>query len=221
MRSYPAPVALVVAAISLLAHAQNAAPPTPTGHESQGMPPRATPADYPAQIRIGPNTMAAEFMGHSVPKPEGPLSTDDYVVVETAFFGPSNSRVSLSRNDFSLRINGKKKPLPSESYVLVDRSLKDPEWEPPTPPASKSKGGLSTGGGQGNEGNLPVIVHVPIELQRAMAQYIEKAALPEGDRPLPKAGLLFFQYRGAAKGIHSIELTYAGSLGKATLELQP
>ncbi len=219
MRSYSAPVALYIAAFSFFAYAQNAAQPAPKG-QSQGMPPRATPADYPSQIRLGPNTMAAEFMGHSVPKPEGPLSTEDYVVVETAFFGPPETHVTLSRDDFSLRINGKKKPLPSESYVLVDRSLKDPEWAPPTPAAPKSKTGLSSGG-QGNDGNLPVIVHVPIELQRSMAQYIEKAALPEGDRPLPKAGLLFFQYRGAAKSIHKIELTYSGALGKATLELQP
>jgi hypothetical protein len=54
-----------------------------------------------------------------------------------------------------------------------------------------------------------------------MAQRVQKAALPEGDRTLPVAGLIFFQYRGKTQGIHSIELIYAGPAGKVTLALQP
>jgi hypothetical protein len=64
-------------------------------------------------------------------------------------------------------------------------------------------------------------VKVPIEVQRAMAKSVQKAVLPEGDRALPQAGLIFFQYRGKTKDIHSIELLYAGTAGKATLALQP
>jgi hypothetical protein len=187
----------------------------------RGMPPRATPGDYQAQARAGNVTIAAEFTGHSVPKPEGPLSTEDYVVVETGFYGAPGTRLTLSVDDFSLRINGKKKPFPSQPFGLVASSLKDPQWIPPDQgeSKSKSKGGLSTGG-QGDSGTPPP-VHVPIELQRAMAQYIDKASLPEGDRALPQAGLLFFEYRGKRQGIHSLELLYSGPAGKATLELQP
>jgi hypothetical protein len=54
-----------------------------------------------------------------------------------------------------------------------------------------------------------------------MAQRVQKATLPEGDRTLPVAGLIYFQYRGGAKGIHSVELIYDGAAGKATLALQP
>ena len=43
----------------------------------------------------------------------------------------------------------------------------------------------------------------------------------EGERTLPQAGLIFFQYRGKTQSIHSIELIYAGPAGKATLALQP
>ena len=43
----------------------------------------------------------------------------------------------------------------------------------------------------------------------------------EGDRPLPQAGLIFFQYRGKIQNIHSLELIYSGSAGKTTLKLQP
>ena len=54
-----------------------------------------------------------------------------------------------------------------------------------------------------------------------MAQRVQKAALPIGDRSLPQAGLIFFQYRGKAQSIRSVELIYAGPDGKATLALQP
>jgi hypothetical protein len=109
---------------------------------------------------------------------------------------------------------------------LVVGSLKDPEWVPPEPPPSKSKTSLGGGGGggrgdQGDSNAPPAPVHIPIGVQRAMAQRVQKASLPEGDRALPLAGLIFFQYRGRTKSIRSIELVYAGAAGKATLTLQP
>ena len=48
-----------------------------------------------------------------------------------------------------------------------------------------------------------------------------QAAWAEGERPLPRAGLLYFPYGGKAKGIHSLELIYSGGAGKATLNLMP
>jgi hypothetical protein len=106
---------------------------------------------------------------------------------------------------------------------MVLGSLKDPEWEPPEAAKSKSKSSLSSGGKdeQSDPNAPPPPVKIPIEVQRAMAQRVQKGTLPEGDRPLPLAGLLFFQYRGKAQGIHSVELIYAGAAGKATLTLQP
>ena len=151
--------------------------------EIKGLPPRATPGDYPSQMKAGAITIAAEFTGHSVPKPEGPLATEDFVVVEAAFFGAPDARLKLSVEDFTLRVNGKKTNFSSQPYGMVLRSLKDPSWAPPEEEeAKKSKGGLSTGGAQAANDSLPVVVHVPIELQRAMAQYVQKASLPEGDR---------------------------------------
>ncbi|MBV9507594.1 MAG: hypothetical protein JO323_21580 [Acidobacteriia bacterium] len=50
---------------------------------------------------------------------------------------------------------------------------------------------------------------------------MKKAALANGERPLPQAGLLYFSYGGNAKGIRSLELTYSGPAGKTTLELHP
>lgn len=188
--------------------------------ETKGMPPRSSPGDYQAHAQAGKVTIAAEFMGHAVPREEGPLSTDDYVVVETGLFGPPGARLTLSVDDFSLRINGKKAPLPSQPYGFVIASLKDPSWGPPATADAKPKTSFGTGGQ--NDSNLPPpVVHVPIELQRAMAQHVQRVSLPEGDRALPEAGLIFFPYRSKTKNIHSLELIYSGPAGKATLALQP
>jgi hypothetical protein len=198
---------------------QNTESKSAPANEAKGMPPRAAPGDYQAHAAAGAVTVAAEFLGHAVPRMEGPLSTEDYVVVETALFGAAGAQLKVSIEDFSLRINGKKTPLPSQSYVLVNKSLKDPSWVPPEPAEPKSKSSFGTGG-QGDNAP-PAPVHVPFELRRAMALHLQKSALPVGEHALPEAGLIFFQYRGKSESIRSIELIYTGPAGEATLTLQP
>src|SRR5438445_6532088 len=107
--------------------------PTPKGEtpaESKGIPPRATPADYQFQATAGTTTIAAEFTGHSMPTGEGPLTSEDFVAVEVALYGASGARLTISSGDFSLRLNGKKAPLPSHPFGAVFSSLRDPEWVP-------------------------------------------------------------------------------------------
>jgi hypothetical protein len=195
-------------------------------NESKGMPPRAAPTDYQAQGKAGAVTIAADSTGHSVTTPEGTFTTEDYIAVETAFFGTPNAHATISADDFSLRINGKKAPLPSQGYLLILKSLKDPEWIPPDvgQHEPKSKGGITGGGdsGGGAGGDPPPLPpKMPLELQRVMAQKVQRSVLPEGDRALPVAGFLFFAYRGKTEAIKSMELIYSGSAGKATIALQP
>ena len=188
--------------------------------EFKGLPPRTAPTEYQAQAKAGAVTIAAEFTGHSVPTPEGIYTTDDYIVVEAALFGSPGGRATLSVGDFSLRLNGKKAALPSQPFELAFKSLKDPEWGPPSKESSKSKTSFG-GGGAGDTGSPPAPVHMPMDLRRAMEQRVQRAAMLEGDRALPQAGLLFFEYRGKTQNIKSIELIYNGSAGTATLGLQP
>lgn len=220
---------LAIAAICLCMQGQNPPGQNPPSREPQveirGLPPRTTPSDYPDQGQAGKVTIAAEFQGHAIPTEQGNLTTEDYVVVETGLYGPQGSRVTLSTDDFALRINGKK-ALPSEPYGLVLGNVKDPEWVPPEPPKPKAKN-LSIGGdeqeqeprGEAKEPAFPV--KVPLEVQRAMNQRVQKAALPEGDRVLPVAGLVFFRYGGKTGKIHTLESVYKGTAGKATLTLEP
>jgi hypothetical protein len=215
---------VVIAAICLCVQGQNT-PGRGAPTEVKGLPPRA-PADYQAQAQAGTVTVAAEFKGHWVPTLEGTLSTEDYVVIETGLFGSPGARIKLSLDDFALRLNGRKTPLPVQRYGLVVGSLKDPEWAPPeeaAAPKSKTRigGGGGGGGGRSEDNGPPAEVQIPLAVRRAMAQRVQKASLPEGDRSLPQAGLIFFQYRGKTENLESIELIYTGPDGKATLRLQP
>lgn len=188
--------------------------------QNKGLPPRAAPGDYYAHTQAGAITVAAEFRGHSVPNSEAILATEDYVAVEVGFFGPPDGRINLSSDAFSLRINGKK-ALTTQAYSMIFGTLKDPEWEPPesaTPKASSTSIGT---GGQNDPGGTPAPVHPPFALQRGWQQRVMKASLPEGDRALPAAGLIFFKYHGKTDNIDSIELIYAGPGGKTTLKLHP
>lgn len=193
---------------------------------TKGMPPRVAATEYQGHGQAGSIMIGAEFDGHSIPTPEHTFSTEDYVVIEAAFFGPPGAHLNLSRDDFSLRVSGKKMPLGSEPYELVLKTLKDPEWQPPESADSKdkgSKGGLTTGGGgdQGGDKLPPLPPKMPFPLRRAMEQQVERSAMEIGDRPLPQAGLLFFLYRGKTENIKSLELIYSGAAGKATIDLQP
>jgi len=159
-------------------------------------------------------------MRHAVPTPQGEFSTEDYVVVETGFFGAPGEKARLNIQDFSIRINGKK-AVPSEPFGLVLSNLKDPSWQPPEPPKAKSSG-LQTSGDGSNPGDPPPPPpKMPLPLVHIMQVRVEKASLPEGDRTLPEAGLLFFPCRTQGDKIKSVELIYSGPAGKATLTLAP
>ena len=199
--------------------AQPAATENPA-NQTQGVPARATPADYQSAGQVGAVTIAGEFLGHNIPTAKGTLTSEDYVAVEVAFFGPADGRIELAPADFQLRVSDKKVPLPRQPYGFVFRSLKDPDLEP-TAAEKKSKGsGISTGGGGDKASNEPPApVKVPIEVVRDQQQRIQKSALPGGDRPLPIAGLIYFGYRGKTQNLTKVELIYNGKAGTVTIPL--
>jgi hypothetical protein len=188
----------------------------------QGLPARATPADYQTQAKVGNFTLAAEFTGHGIPNALQPLHSEDHVAVEVALFGPADARLTIGPGDFSLRINGKKELLPSQPWGLVAKNVKDLEWVSPdaVPGESKSKGSVSGGaGGQGGS-TPPPTPKVPIDTLRGWQFAVRNAALAQGDRPLPQAGLVYFPHRGKVENIRSLELIYEGPAGTVSITLQ-
>ena len=204
-------VGILALALCLCAQKQNTPP--------EGIAPRATPTDYQFHAQADKLTVAAEFTGHSVGTPEGTLTTEDYVVIETAVYGPPGARTKLSAGDFSLRVNGKK-PVTGQPYGLVANTLRDLELEP-TASEQKSKTSTTGSGGQSDFGSKPEPYRVPDALRHDWRQRLQKASLPEGDRALPQAGLIYFLYHGKTEKIQSIELTYTGPAGQFTLALHP
>lgn len=233
-----AAVALWTAALPYGALAQEAPAPVPEAapetpvevqpRDGKGVAPRASATDYQAHASAGKFTIAAEFKGHSIPTPEATFTSEDYVSVEVGVFGPADARLTVKPENFSLRVvhgkgvvalQAKKTPsLPAQPYELVFKSLKDPSWEPPVKPESKGK---TTIGDNGNSDPPPAAPKMPFDLVRAMDQKVQRASLPEGERPLPLAGLVYFYYHGKTDTARSIQLLYSGPAGAATLELQP
>src|SRR4051812_39338074 len=111
MRLFQATRILVLILWMALALGGQSTPSTNAHTETKGIPPRAAPGDYQSHAQAGTLTIAAEFTGHALPTLEGPLTTDDYVAVETALFGAAGTQIKISADDFSLRVNGKKTPL--------------------------------------------------------------------------------------------------------------
>lgn len=212
----------VVALCATLGAQTTPAPEAPSPRATKGIPARGSATEYMGHGKVGALTIGADFDSHDIPTLESTLTADDYVTVEVAIFGSPGAHATISAADFSIRINGKKSPTPSEGFAALSRNLRDPSWTPPDQKEKqKSRGGLNTGGGdQDGLGSTPAPVHIPPEMERSMRQQVGAAALPEGDRALPVAGLLFFKYSGQAKGIHEVELVYEGSAGKGSIKLQ-
>jgi len=199
------------------------APSKPLQIEGKGMPPRLSATDYQAQGQAGAVTIAAEFNGHDVPTLEGNLEAEEYVAIETAFFGPPGARATISASDFSLSVNGKKAQH-IEAFGVVGAAARDPLWEPPETVKTKKPATLldeEEAAQKTDPNNPPKPVKPPVPVQRGWAQRIQRVALPEGDRPLPQAGLIFFFFHGRTKGISSLDLIYSGPAGKATIALHP
>jgi hypothetical protein len=209
-------LSLVLVAVCL--HAQK----PPVKEAAPGMPARVGPGEYQAQAKAGAITIAAEFVGHAAPTPQATFTTEEYLGVEVGVFGAPAARATIAASEFTLHVNGKKQGLASQPWGLVVKNLKDPEWEAsqvkPGAPA-KSKTGVGGGGG-GQEDAPPPPPKMTIEERRAMDLKVQKASLPEGDRALPVAGLIYFQYGGKVKGIKTLELVYEGAAGKAVIPLQ-
>src|SRR5438552_387234 len=79
---------------------------------------------YPAHLALGERTLAAEYLARSIPVPGGSLLTEDYLVIDVAWFGPKYDSFALSSSHFTLRMNGRKTPILTQTPGLVAASLK-------------------------------------------------------------------------------------------------
>ena len=201
--------------------------------QAQGTGTKAKPTDYPAHVQLDTVTLAAEYLVHTIPDPKGNLITRDYLVVEVAFFGPLYSRLKMSPDQFAVRINGKGSPLTAELPGMVAQSIKYPDTFARGSLNASATAGVGDGTvtvgprapqsrfpGDGNDrtaGVGPTVTEVNEE--NKIEYRVQAASLPEGEKTLPCSGTIYFYYRGKIKNIHSLDLFYNGTMGKATLKL--
>jgi len=204
----------------------------------QGTPPKPKPQDYPASAALGNLTLAADNMIHSVPTPRGMYLVDDYLVIDTAVYGPLSPKVSFSAGQFQLRINGSKHPLVSTPSNFAAAAIQNPGWSDRpnlTAGAGNENGEVTVGRPQqnprfpGDPTNRPlppspVPSTAPVQVEKAarvsVYDLVEQASFPEGERVPPFSGVLFFPYSGKIKSIKTLELLYEGPLGSAVVRLQ-
>lgn len=191
---------------------------------------RAAAAEYIAHVSISAQvTMAAEFLGRTVPVPAAAFVLQDYVVVETGVF----TRSFAFRTDrFSLRLNGKT-PLLAQTAGMVGASLKYPNWENQRQMTATVEQGNAnvTLGRRNTAARFPGDRRAPApppgtpvnpEVQRDDApwDWVASMAWEDGAVTAPAAGLLYFPYKGNLAKLKTIELIYNAPEGVLTLPLR-
>jgi Rieske Fe-S protein len=78
---------------------------------AQHIDPKASATAYPTHAKFGDFAIGAEFLVHTIPANSVDSSPGDFLTIETAFFGPKESRAEIAAGHFRLRINGSKIPL--------------------------------------------------------------------------------------------------------------
>jgi hypothetical protein len=169
---------------------------------AQGISPKPNVDAYPVHAQMDAVTLGAEYMVHSLPTPSGLLLANDYLVIEVGFFGPTSSRLKLSPDQFTLRINGNAKgALLTQLPGMVASSMRSIGGPVPR-----------------NDRAAPIDVNQS-QADDSVDARINNASLPEGEHSLPRAGLIYFPFKGKTKNIRSLDLLYDGPMGKATLKL--
>ncbi len=203
---------------------------------SQPMEPKASADAYPVHAQLADFAIGADFLVHTIPGERGGVFAGDFLVIEAAFFGPKESRAAIRAEHFRLRINGSKAPLSPQSASAVAASVKNTDWDgtrsltvdgayndkqviySPRPTArfpGDDRGGRTVDPPSGQ----PQPPERSTGPKLTVDERIDKAALLEGKLELPRAGLLYFYFKGKTKSIKSLELLYEGPLGTATLKL--
>lgn len=210
---------------------------------SAALTPRERVSDYPAHLEIGPFTLGAEYLVHSFGNGRQMYFAPDFLVVEVAVFRSPNGHQDLDISDgqFSLRINGRKFALPSQSGGQVAASLKYSNWnQRPNLTAEAGVGDTGVVIGRPPQTNrfpgdpterqsrlprapkAPDTLHPAGEaLPEARAEDVAvENAFPNGPVRGDVAGFLYFSYSGKAEKIRTVELLYRSAEGEKTISLK-
>jgi hypothetical protein len=166
-------------------------------------------------------------MVHSIPTEKGALYVRDYLVVEVAIF-PAKRLVAISSGAFTLRVNGKKTVLNTESAGFVAASLKYADWEQQHPvligTAQVGNGTVVVGqppnpgrfpGDPTRDRRMPEPRHPEdpdagkqVKDRADIDTLVKLATLPEIETLDPVRGCLYFRFEGKSNSIRTLDLEY-------------
>lgn len=203
----------------------------------RGLEPKPKAADYPVSARGAGIEIGAEYLVHTLQSGKDSFFVPDFLVVEVAVYPAKGEIVALSSGQFWLRINKKKQVLMAQPAGFVAASLKYPDWNY----RRSVQGGVSMGdagiilgrpapvgrypGDPSARPRLPEPTKIPQqqqverEPQQTGDQAATETALPEGKTEKPVSGYLYFDYKGKAKNIKSLELIYRNGEKAITVPL--
>ena len=201
--------------------------------------PRPRPSEYSQQAKLPAMTLAAEFLAHSYSGEGRMFFTDQYFVVEVAFYPEKGETLEIRNAQFQLRLNGRKQALFPQNPGMVAASIKYEDWvnrphleatggvgdDSVTVGRPRNEGGRFPGGGPSQQ-PLPRAPEPDYKKQgerkppQSPGDIVKETALDEGPHKAPVAGHLFFPYAGKAKALKSIELLYNGPAGEAVLKFK-
>jgi hypothetical protein len=140
----------------------------------------------------------------------------------------------MSPDQFTLKMNGRGTPMITQLPGLVCESIKYPNAAGQPGLTGAARVGLGDGSvtvgpkppssrfpGDGNDRTAQPVTIKETEEESTVEYRVQNASLPEGEKTLPRSGLIYFAWRGKTKNVHSLELFYDGPMGKTSLKLLP
>ena len=198
-----------------------------------GTEPKSKPEEYPVHGRTGDVAIGADYMVQSISTPKASFIAKDYLVVEIGFF-PPRSGTMVRASDFSLRVNGAKQELLTQTPGMVAASIKYEDWTRQR--GIQAQAGPVIIGGPQQSSRFPGDNRAPVprpqpapqdtatEVERETvdpADAVDGAALNEGPARQPRSGYLYFPYSGKLTKIKTVELIYRPESGQPlTLRLR-
>jgi hypothetical protein len=190
----------------------------------QGTTPKTVATDYPASGAGLHTTVGADYTVRSVMAGSRSIFLKDYLAVEVALY--SERPIVAAASSFSLRVNGSRGVLFSQSVGMVAASLKYPDWESTGQkeatiglgPADVVLGRQSRTPRFPDDPTTSRLPKSPAESDKTVedpaadaVKVIQEVALAEGRAHPPLSGYIFFPYKAKPEKIKSLELLFQES----------
>ena len=174
--------------------------------------------------------VGAEFWGRTVPlkTDQGQMkavATESHLVVEVKVTAAKGRPVRVTQQQFRLRLNGAKFPLPADTPGMAAAAIQYPDWDKDR--GVEATAGPVTVGRPRPQARFPDDPHTrnvqgPDGLAegKSLQEAMTGAAWSDGDVVAERSGLLFFPWKGKVAKIRTLELLWQGEGEERVVKLR-